>query len=233
MARKIDDEQLIELRNKGLKHREIADILGCATSTVTQRLGKLGMRTYGNYHDAIKKMHDEGMYDHEIAEVLGCTRSNVTIALNKMGVEGRRSHKTMDTIDRISKTLIGRFVGEANPNYKGYTDIKTIARGLFKTFSKALLRQSNYTCSYCGRRGGDLETHHIKPFKVIMDVFIAHRYDGNINTIYDQLMSFPDFVDKSNMVVLCHKCHHDVHYTDNPELSPYRWESATTIESVS
>ena len=56
--------------------------------------------------------------------------------------------------------------------------------------------------------------------------------DGNIQTIYEQLMDYPDFVDETNMVVLCHDCHHDVHYSDNHELNPYRWESATTIEKV-
>mgnify|MGYP006928568173 CR=1 FL=1 len=33
-------------------------------------------------------------------------------------------------------------------------------------------------------------------------------------------------------MVVCEKCHKAIHYTDNPDLSPYRWERATTIESV-
>ena len=39
-------------------------------------------------------------------------------------------------------------------------------------------------------------------------------------------------MDETNMVVLCHDCHWKVHYSDNHELSPYRWESATTIEKI-
>lgn len=230
---KVTDEEIVSLRNKGFLHREIAEIVGLSTATITQRLRKVGMSTYNHQREEIMRLHNDGLYDHEIAEILGCSRSNVTIALNRMGVHNRRSNKTADTVERISSSLIGRFTGESNPNYKGYKDEKVIARGIFKTFSKRLLRQSNYTCLICGKHGGNLETHHIKPFGIIMQDFIEHHYDGNINTIYDQLMSFPDFIDESNMVVLCHKCHHDIHYTDNPELSPYRWESATTIESTS
>ena len=33
-------------------------------------------------------------------------------------------------------------------------------------------------------------------------------------------------------VVLYHDYHFHVHYSDDHELSPYRWESATTIERV-
>lgn len=35
-----------------------------------------------------------------------------------------------------------------------------------------------------------------------------------------------------NLIVICEQCHKNIHYTDNPELSPYRWESTTTIESI-
>ena len=65
---------------------------------------------------------------------------------------------------------------------------------------------------------------------MIFNEFINTNYNGNIDTIYDQLMSYNDFIDEDNMVVLCHNCHFKVHYSDDCELSPYRWESATTIE---
>lgn len=184
--------------------------------------------------EKIIEMHNQGMYDQEIADELGCCRSNITIRLNRAGYSSRKSKiDDIDIRDRISKKLIGRFRGENNPNYKGYTDERTIARGIFKTFSKRKLREADYTCAACGKRGGDLETHHIKPFNVIFTEFISNTYDGNINTIYNQLMNYGDFTDESNMVVLCRECHEDVHYSDNPELSPFRWESATTISKES
>lgn len=119
-----------------------------------------------------------------------------------------------------------------NPNYKGYTDEKTIARGLFKTISKELIRNSDYTCQICKKRGGDLNTHHIKPFAMILDEFIKNVYTGNIQEFVHDILKYDDFINNDNLIVVCKDCHYNIHYTDNPELSPYRWKSATTIESI-
>ena len=181
--------------------------------------------------EKILELHNKGMYDKEIADILGCTRSNITIRLRKYGIECRKSKiNNLELRNRISNSLIGRYCGDNNPNYKGYSDEKQIARGIFKTISKRLIRNNNYSCANCGVRGGDMETHHIKPFNVIFYEFINSTYDGNIYTLYDQLIKYDDFMNEKNMVVLCKKCHYDVHYSDNPELSPFRWESATTIQ---
>ena len=229
----IDDTKIYELYQKGMLHREIAKELGCGVSTVTRHLIDMGIKSERIDKNEIRRLHEDGLSDKEIADILGCSRSNVTTRLNKMGYTDRRSKiDNLELRNRISESLIGRFVGENNHNYKGYTDEKTIARGIFKTFSKRLIRESNYTCKNCKKRGGDLETHHIKPFNIIMSEFLENVYDGRIESLYQQLMLYPDFIDENNMVVLCHDCHWKVHYTDNHELSPFRWKSATTIEST-
>lgn len=230
---KIQDEKLIELYNQGLTQKEIAQYFECANCTVSNRLSRLGIKTRTPIDKSrVEDLHNQGLSDEEISDIFGCTRTNITHILNKMGYTNRRTKiDNIELRNRISQKLIGRYVGELNPNYKGYTDEKTIARGLFKTISKRLIRERGYTCEHCHKHGGDLETHHIKPFSEIFETFITQVYNGNISTIYSQLMSYDDFIDETNMVVLCHRCHHNVHYTDNHELSPYRWESATTIES--
>lgn len=178
-------------------------------------------------------LHNQGLYDKEIAEILGCGRTNITMRLNKAGYKNRRSKiEDIALRNRISNSLKGRFVGELNPNYKGYTDEKTIARGLFKTISKEMIRNCNYTCQICGQHGGNLETHHIKPFHVIFENFIKTAYSGDIQNFVHEILSYEDFTNKENLIVLCKNCHYKIHYTDNPELSPFRWESATTIESI-
>ena len=181
----------------------------------------------------IIELHNQGLYDKEIAEILGCTRENIVKRLNKAGFKNR--HGKIDDIElrnRISETLRGRYVGEKNPNYKGYTEEKTLARGLFKTISKEMIRNCDYTCQICGRRGGNLHTHHIKPFSVIFDEFIKNVYSGNIQNFYHELLAYDDFTDKTNLIVACENCHKEIHYTDNPKLSPFRWESSTTIENI-
>lgn len=184
--------------------------------------------------EKIIELHNSGLYDREIADIIGCSRHNITQRLNAVGITNRKSKLNNTSLrNRISKSLIGRYIGENNPNYKGNSSLKTLARGLFKTISKRLLRDSNYTCSICNKRGGDIETHHIKPFIVIFNNFLNTHYSGNIDTFYEELLNYDEFVDETNLVVVCHNCHCDIHYTDNPELSPYRWESATTIETSS
>ena len=163
--------------------------------------------------------------------MLNCTRPNVTHCLNKLGIKDRKSKKdNLELRNKISNSLIGRFVGADNPNFKGYKNEKQIARGIFKTISKRKIRECNYTCQHCGKHGGNLVTHHIKPFAIILDEFIKTTYSGNLDNFYHEITQYKDFMDESNMTVLCEECHKAVHYSDNHELSPYRWESATTIE---
>lgn len=229
----IDDKKILELYNQGMLHREIAKELGYGVSTVTRHLLNMGYGMQVVDKEKMLQLYNSGLTDLEIATELGCTRSNVTIYLNRMGYTNRKSKKdNVKLRNRISKSLIGRYIGNKNPNYKGYTDEKTIARGIFKTISKRKIRDCNYTCQHCGKRGGDLETHHIKPFNIIFAEFIQRKYSGNIESVYDEITHYDDFTDETNMVVLCHDCHWSVHYSDNHELSPYRWESATTIEKV-
>lgn len=178
-------------------------------------------------------LHNQGLYDKEIAVIYGCTRENIVKRLNKAGFTNRKSKIDDITLrNRISTSLKGRYIGENNPNYKGYSDERTLARGLFKTISKEMLRDCNFTCQICGQHGGNLHTHHIKPFSVIFDNFIKNVYSGNIKNFHHEILSYEDFTNKENLIVVCEACHKKIHYTDNPELSPYRWESATTIESI-
>ena len=233
--KQIDDAKILELYMQGFLHREIAEQLGYGVSTVTRHLINMGCKTVTpiDKSEAVR-LHLRGLSDKDIARMLGCTRSNITVILNRAGYTGRKSKiDNIELRNKISNSLTGRYTGKNNPNYKGYTDEKKIARGIFKTFSRRKIRECNYTCTSCGKRGGNMETHHIKPFSLIFMDFLSTQYDGDIQTIYNQLMNFPDFVDESNMVVLCRDCHRDVHYSDNHELSPYRWESATTIERES
>lgn len=174
----ISDEEIVRLHNSGLLNREIAKIAKCATCTITSRLNALGIHKYNMDKRRVIDMHKNGMSDAEIARVLGCTRANITHYLNKCGYTNRKSKiENIDLRNRISRSLIGRFTGPNNPNYKGYKNEKWIARGIFKTISKVLIRNVGYTCSICGKHGGTIETHHIKPFSIIFNEFISNKYN--------------------------------------------------------
>ena len=224
----------MSLYEEGLLHREIAERIGCAVSTVTNHLNRMGAYRYGrNQREKVLELHNQGMYDIEIAEKLGICRSDVTMLLNKQGITDRRSKQDdIPLRDRISQSLIGKYNGTKNPNYKGSTNLKTLARGISKTISKRIIRKRGCKCEICGNDNTNLETHHIKPFKLILDDFINNVYDGNIETFYEQITQYEDFMNEDNMVIVCHDCHKKIHYSDNHELSPYRWESAKTIEKA-
>lgn len=144
MAEKIiDDAKIYELYQKGMLHREIAKELGYGVSTVTKHLIDMGIRTERINKNKVRELHEAGLTDIEIAERLGCTRSNITVCLNRMGYTDRKSKiDNLELRNRISESLIGRYVGEQNSHYKGYTDEKTIARGIFKTFPSDLLEKT-------------------------------------------------------------------------------------------
>ena len=230
----IDDKKILELHQMGYLQKEIAKELGCGVSTVTSHLLKMGIKTKKKIdRSEVLRLHKAGKYDREIAEMLGCSRPTITTILNCAGYSGRRAKKDdLNLRGRISDSLIGRYTGANNPNYKGGTKERWAARGILKTISRRRIRECNYTCQACGKHGNDMEAHHIKPFNVIFKEFMNTKYDGNMDTIYEQITSYPDFMDETNVVVLCHSCHRKVHYSDDHELSPYRWESATTIENT-
>ena len=101
----------------------------------------------------IIKLHNAGLYDRQIAELYGCSRHNITQRLNRAGYVGRHGKAgDVDLRNRISTSLIGRYCGKDNPNFKGYTNEKVLARGIFKTISKRVIRKRDYTCEICGKR---------------------------------------------------------------------------------
>lgn len=111
MNKEIDDNLIVQLHNQGLLHKEIAEIIGCKTCTITNHLNRLGIRTYTIDKHEVERLHLSGLEDAEIADLLGCSRSNITICLNKLGYTNR--HSKIDKIElreRISNKLLGRFV---------------------------------------------------------------------------------------------------------------------------
>lgn len=50
--------------------------------------------------------------------------------------------------------------------YTGYTPLRELdrRRTVYKTWRKAVFERDDYTCQFCGKRGGWLEADHIKPW---------------------------------------------------------------------
>ncbi len=237
--KKISIEEIVALKKSGKTNKEIEKFFNYAISyrVICKVLSDEGVTSYRKKtlvpDEEVLRLHKEGKYDREIAEILGVSRSAVTQKLNKMGLRGRRD-KMKDTKlrSRISKSLIGRFTGEKNANYKGGPrDLKTQARGILKTFTSKILRERGYECAICGDKTGTKNVHHIVPFNKIFQDFEDNVYSGNPETFYDEIMAYKPFTDESNLIVVCEKCHRNLHRKSCAK--PNLREGATTIESAS
>jgi 5-methylcytosine-specific restriction endonuclease McrA len=83
-----------------------------------------------------------------------------------------------------------RYQGAGAPGWKGgLTPFRRRIRNtkMHKNMQKLVFEVDNYTCSLCGRRGGNMEMHHIRTFAENGDI----RY----------------FV--GNLVTLCNPCHNE------------------------
>jgi hypothetical protein len=85
-----------------------------------------------------------------------------------------------------------RLRGEAHPRHNPNASARSKERhGLW---SAQIMARDNYTCGGCGKRGGELHAHHIKPWKT-----------------HPELRN-----ELSNGITLCVPCHHEAHgYKEN------------------
>lgn len=70
----------------------------------------------------------------------------------------------------------GLHAGKKNGNWKGgITPINKLIRKSveYKLWRKAVFERDNYTCIFCGERGGELHPDHIKPFALFPELRFA------------------------------------------------------------
>jgi len=194
---------------------------------------------YRNYNkpkleiNEIIKLHEDGLYDKDIAKIAECSRALIVNLLNQNGFTNRRTKiNNHELRARISKANTGKRTGKENHNYKGNSSFTLMARGLTRSISKQYMMKKNYMCEICGKRGGDLNTHHIKPFYIILDEFLLQNPNITKEEFAKKLLKYDEFINENNLILTCIECHRNIHYKDNSEPSPYLWEGATTIENT-
>lgn len=105
---------------------------------------------------------------------------------------------------KIKNTLTGKYREEKSPNWKGG---KTTLGNAIRTSSKYIDWRTNvfkrdcFTCQKCFKRGGNLEVHHIIPFKKLLN--------SDIRTMNDALKLKPLW-NINNGITLCKKCHSEI-----------------------
>lgn len=98
---------------------------------------------------------------------------------------------------------------------KGKTDLLKRLRVSkeYKEWVSAVFNRDYWTCQKCGRHGGTMHPHHIKPIARIFDNFLRHFNQLNTMENKEDLMkaarSYQPFWDISNGITLCPGCHRE------------------------
>ena len=125
------------------------------------------------------------------------------------GIKSRLGIRLSKNIkDKISKSLIGRFVGKNSPSWiDGRTPKNVIIRSSkeYKLWRKAIFEKDNFICQKCNQLGGNLIAHHINNFADFPELRFAinngitfckechkkfHKKYGNKNNTKEQLGEF-------------------------------------------
>jgi 5-methylcytosine-specific restriction endonuclease McrA len=95
--------------------------------------------------------------------------------------------------------------GEFHHSYKGNASLNTSIRRcvIFRQLKLAVFQRDDFTCQYCGERGGKLNAHHIIRFGKIIE-------DNNITTL-EEAYDCELLWDITNQITLCEKCHRELH----------------------
>ena len=160
--------------NKPLKDRLIKPIISVKEIYNMDKNGKF--KKGGNLSDEHKEKLRQAKLKNPTKYWLGKKRPEMIN--NKRGfIKGNTSWNKGKKFPQIS--------GKKHWNWKGGITPRMLNTPEYKLWRKKVFERDNYTCQFCGQRGGDLEADHIKPW-----------------ALYPKLR-----FEVSNGRTLCKKCH--------------------------
>lgn len=216
---KIDWSDLSLLIEQGLTLREIGRMKGCTHSSVRKAIKKYKINYYADksliakmlYYNGGKEKLDTYRIVGDISELI-CEYCGNNFQKLTSTIKGYTHHfcsnhckakwignKLKHDIDyKHAQRLISLshgnkppiLKGENHPKWKG--GISKYDRGQdynYIKWRKDVFAKYNYTCQYCGVRGGRLSSHHVKSWSEYPEL----RYDVN------------------NGLCLCYDCHMELH----------------------
>jgi len=114
---------------------------------------------------------------------------------------------TIETRKKISDMAKKR-TGALNPAWNGgiTSELQKIRHcEKYEFWTKSVYKRDNFTCKFCGKRGGWLEAHHSKKsFKLLLE---EAKYCFPILSLFDAAQQYDPVWDLDNGITLCKKCH--------------------------
>ncbi len=145
------------------------------------------------------------------------------------GVKLSRGSCNKKTASRCHPCSMKHHSGEGHHNWKGgVAALRSIVHVLLKPiWIDPILRRDHYTCQFCQKHGGDLEVHHIKPYRKIRDEVIKQNPGSNLKTFEGKKQIALKIVAAHKLVygiTLCEPCHAEIRDETRGELlgSPAR-----------
>lgn len=197
---------------EGLTTRQIGAKLGIPNNTVSRWLRAAGVKMRKVGQSAIHgKVDDyEFLYDQyitqdksaeQLSKELGVMPGTILTMLKRHGIPVRSTNKGRkfdpEMHKKHSEWLMGRFVGDKNPNWRGgqvHPDKRLRTSYQSKEWSNAVRERDGHKCKECGATGR-LHAHHVKPWKDHPEL----RWDVD------------------NGVTLCPRCHQKAHEFPFPQ----------------
>jgi len=131
-----------------------------------------------------------------------CSKGRTLTEVHKKRVGDAMRGREITWGDKISKTLIGAYVGENSSQWKGgITIFNHKIRGLpeYRQWVKDVFRRDSWICQKCGQKGGNLNAHHII---CIAEIILENK----LKSIKDAL-NCKQLWRIDNGLTLCKECH--------------------------
>lgn len=94
-----------------------------------------------------------------------------------------------DTLDYLTDKGLAQFIDKDTLRIFKVQDIRNRQTKKYKNWREKVFKRDNYTCKKCGKRGVEIQAHHVKPWAL----YPALRYEVN------------------NGITLCNECHKEIH----------------------
>lgn len=95
----------------------------------------------------------------------------------------------VETLDYLTDKGLAQFIDKDTLRIFKVQDIRNRQTKEYKNWREKVFKRDNYTCKKCGKRGVEIQAHHVKPWAL----YPALRYEVN------------------NGITLCNDCHKEIH----------------------